>query len=322
MADRSPTRVGFIAGWGRSGSTLLERLFARHPEIVSVGEMRDIWERGCIENRLCGCGAPFHACEFWSAVGQEAFGGWGNIDAAHFASLRRHVDGLRYVPLLAGMRGGRAYEQRLGELTDAIARLYAAIIAVSGATIVIDSSKIPTYALLLRRAGMDLRVVHLVRDSRGVVFSWQKHKERTDASDGTDFMQRYTPSGASARYVAHNSVTGVLRSLGTPYLLVRYEDVVADAGPALQRAMAFVAPDLGSTAFESTEDGRVQLGISHSVDGNPMRLDREPVRLRLDTEWRTRMTARDIRTVTALTYPLLRTYGYVNPTTTATGVPQ
>ena len=30
-----------------------------------------------------------------------------------------------------------------------------------------------------------------VRDSRGVVFSWQKQKARTDATDGADFMQRF-----------------------------------------------------------------------------------------------------------------------------------
>jgi hypothetical protein len=313
MRDGGLTRVAFIAGWGRSGSTLLERMLARHPQVASVGEMRDIFQRGCLENRRCGCGAPFADCAFWSAVGVEAFGGWHNIDAAALADARHHVDGLRYLPWLAGRRGSEGYERRFRELAGALDRMYAAIARVAGAEVVVDSSKIPTYALLLHRtSSVDLRIVHLVRDSRGVVFSWQKSVARPDAIQGVDYMHRYTTAGASARYAAHNAATGVLRRMNVPYLRLRYEDLVSDVPAALTRTFAFIAPELQPPPINPGPDGRIELAVSHSVDGNPMRFDHGRVALRADDEWRRRMAPGTRRTVTAMTYPLLRNYGYVS----------
>ena len=43
-------RVLFIAGTGRSGSTLLERLLGQIPEVAPLGEVVHLWERGVIDN--------------------------------------------------------------------------------------------------------------------------------------------------------------------------------------------------------------------------------------------------------------------------------
>ena len=65
-ADADPFRVLYIGGWGRSGSTLLDRLLGQAEGSFSVGEMRDLWLRGVLENRRCGCGEPFDSCPFWT----------------------------------------------------------------------------------------------------------------------------------------------------------------------------------------------------------------------------------------------------------------
>src|SRR6476469_754930 len=62
VAPRPAAPVLFIAGWGRSGSTLLDRMLGQVPGVFSAGELRDIWDRGVREDRLCGCGQPFHEC--------------------------------------------------------------------------------------------------------------------------------------------------------------------------------------------------------------------------------------------------------------------
>ena len=54
----------------------------------------------------------------------------------------------------------------------------------------------------------------------------------------------------------------------------------------------------------------VDLGGCHSVAGNPMRFRTGPTRLRADEEWRTAMPAADRRLVTAMSWPLLRRFGY------------
>ena len=69
---------------------------------------------------------------------------------------------------------------------------------VSGARVVVDSSKHASLAFCLRRASRQrMRVAHVVRDSPAVVYSWTKVVARPEVPDepGTadDVMARYTP---------------------------------------------------------------------------------------------------------------------------------
>ena len=73
-------KVLYIGGYGRSGSTLLDRLLGQMQGFHSVGEMWNIWQKCFIENQLCGCGKPFQECDFWSAVVEEGFGGFQQVD--------------------------------------------------------------------------------------------------------------------------------------------------------------------------------------------------------------------------------------------------
>ncbi len=54
----------------------------------------------------------------------------------------------------------------------------------------------------------------------------------------------------------------------------------------------------------------MKLGISHTVSGNPNRFETGAVALRTDREWQKSMKPRDRALVSALTFPLLRRYGY------------
>ena len=49
---------------------------------------------------------------------------------------------------------------------------------------------------------------------------------------------------------------------------------------------------------------------SHGLSGNPGRFRSGPIELRQDDGWTTEMPTADRAVVTALTLPLLRTYGY------------
>src|SRR4051794_15439538 len=73
-------KVLYIGGYGRSGSTLLVQLLGQIEGFHSVGEMWNIWQQCFTENQLCGCGKPFHECPFWSAVVEEAFGGFERLE--------------------------------------------------------------------------------------------------------------------------------------------------------------------------------------------------------------------------------------------------
>jgi hypothetical protein len=187
--------------------------------------------------------------------------------------------------------------------------VYRAIREVSGAEAIVDSTKIPSYALVLDRVpGFDLRFAHLVRDSRGVVHSWKKSVTRPDATGRQDRMLRYGSASASARYLLYNWTAGLIRHSRIPYLFLRYEDVVADPAAHIARLARFAG--LGDAPMDFLEGDSAVLAPTHSVDGNPMRFTKGPVSIRADEGWRDRMDERDRRIVSALTRPLLRRYGY------------
>ena len=54
--DTSDVNIAYVGGWGRSGSTLLTRMLAEVPGFTAVGELRDVFLRGIIQDRVCGCG--------------------------------------------------------------------------------------------------------------------------------------------------------------------------------------------------------------------------------------------------------------------------
>jgi UDP-N-acetylglucosamine transferase subunit ALG13 len=309
VAPRPAVRVLFIAGWGRSGSTLLDRMLGQVPGVFSAGELRDIWERGVREDRLCGCGQPFHECAVWRKVGEVAFGGWEALDLDEVQDLRARLDRPWSVPRLLASRVSPALDRDVAAYRGILAKLYEAIAEVTGARVIIDSSKIATFALLLRGIDdLDLRTVHLVRDPRGVIHSWRKAVGRDDGA-GPDAMIRYGVVPAAARYVAYNGLAHGLRALG-PYRFVRYEDLLAAPRATVARVLALAGVPTPGEMLGYLRDHEVDLEPNHTVDGNPMRMSSGPVELRRDDGWRTGLSARDRRMTMALTAPLALPYGY------------
>src|SRR5262249_23581595 len=183
IRPRRVTRVIFLAGLGRSGTTLLERALGEIPGLQPLGEVTPLWRRGIDDDELCGCGERFSTCPFWQAVGERAFGGWHNVDLGAIARARNDAERLWRVPELLLGPGGSSVKASARLIAESHRRGYDAAAAVSGANVVVDSSKHPALAYCLRSdAGIDLRVVHVVRDSRGVAYSWTKSVERPEST--------------------------------------------------------------------------------------------------------------------------------------------
>jgi hypothetical protein len=302
------TRVLYIGGLGRSGTTLLERILGELPGACALGEVVHLWRRGVIDNDRCGCGTAFGDCPFWTEVGDRAFGGWGDLDVARVLRLQESVERTRYIPRLAARRAGTTHGHHVMTYADHYARLYAAAAAVSGAQVVLDSSKHSALAYCLAYAGdLDLRVVHMVRDSRGVAYSWTKTVARPETG-GHREMHRYAPGRAALLWNAHNAALGLLRHRGVPVLRLRYEELLADPATATLRVARFAGLDAGPLDF--LDGDRVRLGRGHSVAGNPMRFATGEVPLRHDDAWRAGLRPVPRVLVGALTAPLLTAYGY------------
>lgn len=311
------TRVLFIGGLGRSGSTLLERILCELPGVCSLGETVHLWQRGLADDERCGCGEPFSRCPFWGKVGDLAFGGWEAFDAAGFKSLKDSVDRTRFVPALSRRSPPGDLRERVTEHDATYERLYDAARAVSGCELLVDSSKHISLACCLRwSAEIDLRVLHVVRDARAVAYSWSKTVGRPEAVEGSAegaYMARWSAGKTAMHWNAQNLGFGRLARRGVPTLRVRYEDFVAAPEAALRRVAVFAGLEETVPLPFREDAGQVAVDLTpnHQVAGNPMRFRTGRIALRADEAWRTALGLRPRCLVTGLTLPLLARYGYL-----------
>lgn len=313
MAEQSPTgppaaapKVLYIAGMTRSGTTLLGNLLNELPGFVGVGEVRSYW-RARHEARLCGCGATVSECSFWSDVAGWIDDHYGPqpVDRALFLQ-NAHI---RSLPLqLVRLTRAPEKDSPAAEYAQLLSQLYEGIGAVSAAEVVVDSSKGPHDAYVVSRfTDLDLSVIHLVRDPRGVAYSWSRRAPNPDKPAG--YFEQRRASEVALRWLTRNAVTEILlaRRLGPRYVRVRYEDLVSDPDGTIGRiSAAYAARELPLPVSGEV----VSFGPNHNVSGNPNRLATGPVPIRPDREWSERMSRRPMLAATIGAAPLLRRYGY------------
>ena len=308
-ADERASTVLYIGGTSRSGSTLLECLLSRLDNVVVLGEVVHLWQRGLRENQLCACGTRFSECPFWQEVGQRGFGGWHNVNVEHVVGLADVVDRQRRMPHTGRRRPPARIAAAAEEYSDYYRRIYDAALEMTGGDVVVDSSKAPPTALCLSyNPALDLRVLHIVRDSRGVAYSWTKVVARPE-TETAEPMPRFGVRTSTAQWLSHNVSVSALAYRGVPVVRIRYEDLVADASKTVR--VAWEGLDLpGDGVLPMVDRNSIELRPTHSVAGNPMRFSLGMTALRPDEAWRTKMKPRDRRMVTLMTYPVLRAMGY------------
>jgi hypothetical protein len=302
-------QVLFIAGAGRSGSTLLANTLGQVDGLWSVGELRQIWQRGLIENWRCGCGHPFTDCTTWQRIIADAFES-GDIEPHAVVQAERRLTRVRHIPLvLLSRRRPGLIDARFRDYRGYLDRLYRSVRSITGAQVIVDSSKTPTYGYLLGALpSIDLHVVHLVRDPRATAYSWSRRRSREDAVEGGQ-MDVFGPAKSSVLWNVWNMTAEALfANEPERYTRLRYEDVMRDLRGSLVRVLDLIGRGDADLAFLKTR--AVSLSPTHSVSGNPVRMRHGEIDVEADVEWMGRMRPRDRALVTAVTGPLIGRYGY------------
>ena len=307
-----PTVV-YIVGLGRSGSTLLERMLGAVPGFGNFGELNALFSRVSAQDQRCGCGEPFATCPFWQTVGSHAFGGWQEV-TSRVAELQPGLIRQRFIPyLLAPRIAPDGYRRRLEEYVGVHERLYAGLARASGADVIVDASKSAAQLFALRHIdGLDLRVLNLVRDPRGVAHSWSKTDiEMPNVRDGEARMRTYSPHRAALLWSALQLESSLLQRLASHSGRLRYEDLVAHPREALAAALDAIGLPPRPGWLDHVHAHSVMLGSTHGVAGSRFRFTTGSIDLRLDDAWRSSMPAQSRRSVSALTLPQLLTHHYV-----------
>jgi hypothetical protein len=181
---------------------------------------------------------------------------------------------------------------------------------VSGNKVIVDSSKSAAYALVLSETpNINLNVVHIVRDSRAVAYSWQRKKLMPEFHWSTVYMDQNGPITSSVAYYLPNVLLPLVKYRSARYMRIRYEDLVQEPRQELGRVECFMEDHAGISNV-LLADNTFRLGVDHTVNGNPMRFQKGMLEVRPDEAWQHRMKPRDKWLVTALTWPLLFAYGY------------
>jgi hypothetical protein len=295
--------VLYIAGSGRSGSTLLERTIAAIPGFTTAGELIDLFRRDALGER-CGCGQPLLQCPLWTAVGERALGSFDPSLLEEMSRLQQQVARQRHLPKLLSPVRGRAFEARLVRYGAVYAEVYRAVAQEAGARVVVDASKWPAQALALSLGGVDMRVVHLVRDVLGVAYSLAKQDiQRTAALGGTEAMFSEPAPISAARWLATQSEVDLLQARGIPVARVRYGDFVEAPAAAVARVLRELEVAVPAGGLDHIEGRSITLGPSHGLSGNPSRFRHGATVLRSDDAWRQKMPRRDRLAVQLIALP-------------------
>jgi hypothetical protein len=300
----------YVVGSGRSGTTLMDTILGNHPRLYGAGELATLAVDNVFHRIYCPCGKLTDECEFWGAVVGEWFERTGLRNLEEHGRLRQKFEGARLHGLSRLLREKLFRSRAFNEYARQTTELYRAVRKISGREMIVDSSAIPMRALSLSMMpGIDLRLIHLVRDGRGVAWSLKKgFREDQKAGLATNIEPR--PVWRSAlTWIAYNVVSSwACRWVpkGRAHFC-RYEDLSANSGPVLRGLGEFLGCDFGEV-IQRIDSGE-GLKVGCTFGGNRLRMGGN-VRLRLDTEWTKNLSPAETRTLSRMCGWLMRKYGY------------
>lgn len=289
-------KILYIAGLGRSGSTFLAKLLGEVKGFINVGEAaRYFLNTSLISQAIpCSCGSSVSDCLFWKNIARNIERGVGKIE--------NNVFRLKYLPLLMSPIQSKTFRKRAEDLLCMLKIIYTSIAEKTGCDVIVDSSKHPSIAYgLAKMPGVELYVVHLVRDLRGVVYSWSKPKE---------YLPAFSPLTVVPRWIAFNLASELLRKNAKKYFLVYFGDLVRNPKDILVQIINHISEKALDIDFLQGTKARVNL--QHALAGNPDKRLEGILHIKEDTwylPWHIRLL------VSVITYPLIYRYHYLSSRT-------
>lgn len=304
---RKPLMVVYIAGDGRSGSTLLDRLIGVYPGVFSCGELGNLVQSTTSSEQFCACGSRARDCDFWTSV----LGRWSasvpDFTEREYRGLQRRFERLRRLLRPGFQRELNIENPRFARYAEYTRSLFDAIADLSGAEVIVDSSKSPARALALSRVpGVEVRMLHLVRDVRGVAYSLRKVQKSKAGNRGAPKLGLRSHLRFVGTWALVNYCCELVRPwLRSPSLFTRYEDYTADPDGILSS----LADLIGRSRVKYASSSARLMKQGHQVAGNDGRL--RPVQaISTDEVWRRQFGFTLRKGLYLLALPLMLRYRY------------
>jgi len=321
-------RLVYILAASHSGSTLLALLLGSHPEICTAGELK-LTSLGDVDRYLCSCRAKIRVCPFWSGIRGEMIRRGVDFDISDAGTdlvsgagtyIKRLLRPLHRGPGLERVRDAAlclspAWRSRLARFHARNFALAESICVSTGRNVIVDSSKVGVrLKYLLRNRALDIKVVRMVRDGRGVALAYVDPSRFADARDpglrgggmgNSREDERLAIADAALEWRRSNEEADAILAGLDPsrWRCVRYEDLCSDPDTTLRSLFSFLGVDSGIGFPQLDFEGL-------HVIGNGMRLDFSR-QIRLDERWRQSLGPRDLRVFDSVAGSLNRRLGYL-----------
>ncbi|MEM2768827.1 MAG: sulfotransferase, partial [Candidatus Pacearchaeota archaeon] len=296
-------KIIFIAGAGRSGSTILDIILGEGENCFSVGELRQIFLYFLPKESLCSCGNTYKTCRFWSEVLFNVFGK-NDFSSAEINVLSKLHKIVEKIPILNSRNQYnyiKKFTSEIQEFKDIWKTLYQKIFEVSGCDIIIDSSKTPQYLLILKDMPFKVYLLHLIRDPRGVAYSWTKKKYEVGIYR---YMKTHHPFTSAREWLIRNFKIERLKKFFNENYLLKYEEFCKAPLILLEDIMKKfdlkLFPDF-------IKDNTILIKKKkHLLGGNPVRfLNNNFIEIKCDERWKKDLSFGNKIMVSLLTFPLI-----------------
>lgn len=306
--DRIP--LIYILSNGRSGTTLLDLLLGAHPKMWTTGEVQNLpWE--IVNPRApCGCGNPVHESPFWKPLLTDLPTAPEGYHIGYFHNKKQVGRILRWdlLPDLLQNRVRPGWQDAVdayGENNEAVFRTVRAAAEHwqdKPVEWLVDASK-DVYRLfwLAQSNRFDLRVIHVIKDPRALVYSMAKPW----LPYGANRVMRYT-----ARWIVENSLMAHLCHSAFPaehVYRLRYEDLAGQPESTMVEIGNWLGLDYPPALTEQFKQYE-----NFAISGNMMRWRDSNDSIRLDERWKTEFPVGYRQIVYALTAPFRSYVGYDN----------
>lgn len=299
-----PEKIIYILGGGHSGSTLLDLILGSTDYAFSTGELmfldyyKGYKSRELAHGRVCTCAEHFDTCPFWS-----------NIDFASKDNISKHDELGESARIFANVLNPFERWMKLrfhvGPNRDVYGRIFNESRKLKPENrFIVDSSKDPRrlYELIQDpEIGPDrLVVIHLIRDGRGYIYSYQK-------AFRVDFGVKVRSTIAClAEWIGINLFSRLMiNKYGLEAYTLSYDQFAANPTNSLHKLGEFLGIDLDGDNVLA----RIERTTYHNVHGNPMRKRKIAV-IRRDSAWATSFSPVKRFILSAALYPFNRRWVY------------
>ena len=253
----SNTNIIYIMGAGRSGTTALATFLGNNNEIENIGEMHQFFEY-LDGNKECSCGKSLNECNFWRNKIDFPIQNFSKNIRQLSEKMESHSGIIKHI---LSSFSKIEYEQYI-----ALHQLILdSIQSDTKKSIVLDSSKYLGRVLALNKLdNIELKIIYVVRDVRGVINSFSK-KVQTSKS----------PLSTIVYYMLVNLVAEFISRfiLRKKVIKIRYEDLINNPNSLFDRLEGFLNLNLKDIKDKIGKQKSFEIG--HIIGGNRLKKNKE-----------------------------------------------